>query len=202
MSRLTDTQLVILSAASQRDDRGVELPANVKGEAARKAADKLIRAGLLEEVRAAGSLPVWRRDDQNWADGASHHRARARSDRRRGRVGGCCQGDKRPPGSRPRSRNTRSRGHRLPQADFRCNAEARSEEASPGQGEDQGWLAAQGRSGSKQARVVAMLGRPEGATIAAIMRDPLAAALGPRLLRRGGAQEARPRSSVREGRRQ
>jgi hypothetical protein len=65
MSRLTDTQLVILSAASQRDDRGVELPANVKDEAARKAADKLIRAGLLEEVRAAGSLPVWRRDDRN-----------------------------------------------------------------------------------------------------------------------------------------
>ena len=63
MSRLTDTQLIILSAASQRDDRGVELPANVKGEAARKAVDKLIRAGLLEEVRADGSLPVWRRDD-------------------------------------------------------------------------------------------------------------------------------------------
>src|SRR4051794_5337155 len=36
MSKLTDMQLVILSAASQRDDRGVELPANVKGEAARK----------------------------------------------------------------------------------------------------------------------------------------------------------------------
>ena len=65
MSKLTDTQLVILSVASQRDDRGVELPANVKGEAARKAADKLIRAGLLEEVRAAGSLPVWRRDDDS-----------------------------------------------------------------------------------------------------------------------------------------
>src|SRR6201981_3217217 len=64
MARLTDTQLVILSAASQRDDRGVELPANVKGEAARKVVDKLIRAGLLEEVRAGGSLPVWRRDDE------------------------------------------------------------------------------------------------------------------------------------------
>src|SRR6266581_6846270 len=64
MSRLTDTQLIILSAASQREDRGVELPANVKDETARKAVDKLIRAGLLEEVRAAGSLPVWRRDDE------------------------------------------------------------------------------------------------------------------------------------------
>jgi hypothetical protein len=65
MSRLTDTQLVVLSAASQRDDRGVDLPANVKGEAARKVVDKLIRAGLLEEVRAAGALPVWRRDDDS-----------------------------------------------------------------------------------------------------------------------------------------
>src|SRR5262249_25574216 len=63
MSRLTDTQLDILSAASHRDDRGVELPANVKGQAARKVVDKLIRAGLLEEVGAAGSLPIWRRDD-------------------------------------------------------------------------------------------------------------------------------------------
>src|SRR5436190_1061331 len=65
MPRLTDTQLIILSAASQRDDRGVELPANVKGEAARKVVDKLIRAGLLEEVRGDDSLPVWRRDDDS-----------------------------------------------------------------------------------------------------------------------------------------
>ena len=65
MSKLTDTQLIVLSAASQRDDRGVELPANLKGEAARKVVDKLMRAGLLEEVRATGSLPIWRRDDDS-----------------------------------------------------------------------------------------------------------------------------------------
>ena len=65
MSKLTDPQLVILSAASQRDDRGVELPANFEGEAARKAVDKLIRSGLLEEVHAAGSLPIWRRHDDS-----------------------------------------------------------------------------------------------------------------------------------------
>src|SRR5262245_32318325 len=62
MSRLTDTQLVILSSASRRTDRGVDLPANVTGEPVRKAVDKLIRAGLLEEVRANGSLLAWRRD--------------------------------------------------------------------------------------------------------------------------------------------
>jgi len=40
----------------------VDLPANVTGEALRKAVDKLIRAGLLEEVRAHGSLLGWRRE--------------------------------------------------------------------------------------------------------------------------------------------
>ena len=64
MARLTDTQLVILSAASQRDDRGVELPASIKGDAARKVVAKLMRADLLEEVRAGGALPIWRRDDE------------------------------------------------------------------------------------------------------------------------------------------
>jgi hypothetical protein len=67
MSKLTDTQLIILSAASQRDDRGVELPANLKGEVARKVVNKLVRAGMLEEVRAGGTLPVWRRDDDSGA---------------------------------------------------------------------------------------------------------------------------------------
>ena len=62
MARLTDTQLVILSSASRRDDRGVDLPTNVTGEALREAVDKLIRTGLLDEVRANGSLLAWRRD--------------------------------------------------------------------------------------------------------------------------------------------
>ena len=50
MARLTDTQLVILSTGSRRNDRGVDLPTNVTGEAVRKAVDELIRTGLLEEV--------------------------------------------------------------------------------------------------------------------------------------------------------
>ena len=168
MSRLTDTQLVILSAASQRDDRGVELPANVKGEATRKAADKLIRAGLLEEVRAAGSLPVSRRDDRN---GPMALRITEQGleaiDVEDEAVATPKETSVRPALTRKRPR---SRGHRLPQADFRCNAEVGSEEASPGQGKDQAGSPHESRPGSKQARVLAMLGRAEGATIAAIMR--------------------------------
>jgi hypothetical protein len=61
--KFTDTQLVILSATSQREDRGVVLPAKLKGGAAQKLVAKLIDLGLIEEVRARGDLPVWRRDD-------------------------------------------------------------------------------------------------------------------------------------------
>ena len=67
MAELTDTQLVILSAASQREDRGVELPANVQGKAAGQVVAKLVRASLLEEIKASGSLPVWRRDNEDGA---------------------------------------------------------------------------------------------------------------------------------------
>jgi hypothetical protein len=63
--KLTDTQLVLLSAASQRQDRGIELAANLKGGAAQKLVRKLLTDGLIEEVGAIGSLPVWRRGEDN-----------------------------------------------------------------------------------------------------------------------------------------
>lgn len=58
--KLTDTQRVLLSAASQHEDRAVELPANLKGGAAQKVMAKLLAEGIVEEMRARGSLPVWR----------------------------------------------------------------------------------------------------------------------------------------------
>jgi hypothetical protein len=63
--KLTDTQLALLSAASQREDRGLEPPANLNGGAAQKLVRKLLIEGLIEEVRAVDSLPVWRRDDDS-----------------------------------------------------------------------------------------------------------------------------------------
>jgi hypothetical protein len=57
---LTDTQLVLLSAASRRDDHGIELHATLKGGAAHKVVATLLARGLIEEVRARGALPVWR----------------------------------------------------------------------------------------------------------------------------------------------
>jgi len=60
--KLTDTQLVVLSAAAQRDDRVVELSAKLIGSAAHKVVRKLLSENLLEEIPSLGSLPVWRSD--------------------------------------------------------------------------------------------------------------------------------------------
>ncbi len=63
--KLTETQLLLLSAASQRDDRALEPPPNLTGGAAQKVVAKLLTAGMVEEIRARASLPVWRRDDED-----------------------------------------------------------------------------------------------------------------------------------------
>jgi len=66
MTKLTDTQRVILSAASQRTDRlALPLPKSLKGGAAHKVINALIEKGLLKEVKANRKLgdPVWREND-------------------------------------------------------------------------------------------------------------------------------------------
>lgn len=63
MIKLTDTQRIILCAASQRDDRlALPLPKSLKGGAAQKVIKPLILRGFLEEVDANGKLgdPIWR----------------------------------------------------------------------------------------------------------------------------------------------
>lgn len=63
MPKLTDTQLVILSAAAQRQD-GAVLPLlkslKIKGRAVTKALESLRKKGLLEEQPAAPDMDAWR----------------------------------------------------------------------------------------------------------------------------------------------
>ena len=176
MSKLTDTQLVIMSSALRRSDRGVDLPANVTDETVRKAVDKLIRAGLLEEVRANGSLLAWRRDVeagpmalhitkqgleaidvQDAAVAASNETS----------VGPApTQGEVEPPA--PRAVASRKRI-------FLATQKSARKQHHRGKANSKTGSVRESRPGSKQARVLAMLCRPEGATIAVIARDPLAA---------------------------
>ena len=60
--KLTDTQLVTLSAAAQREDRCVGGSTKSEGGGGASAA-KLVAAGLVEEIKAKPGAHVWRRDD-------------------------------------------------------------------------------------------------------------------------------------------
>lgn len=62
--KLTDAQLVILSAATQREDRCLVAPKNLRGGAAQKVAAKLLAAGLVKEIKAKPEMAIWRRDDE------------------------------------------------------------------------------------------------------------------------------------------
>jgi hypothetical protein len=62
--KFNDTQLVLLSGASQRDDRCLAPPAGPKRSQAQRAVAKLLEAELVKEIRAKEGAPIWRRDEQ------------------------------------------------------------------------------------------------------------------------------------------
>ena len=61
--KLTDAQLVMMSAAAQRKDRCLSAPATIKGAALSKVGVKLTKLGLAREIEAKPGAPIWRRDD-------------------------------------------------------------------------------------------------------------------------------------------
>lgn len=71
-TKLTDTQLVLLSASAQRDTKAL-LPfpksLKAKGAALTRTIEKLLRHRLIEERNVNGKEPHWRRDDEDGALG-------------------------------------------------------------------------------------------------------------------------------------
>jgi hypothetical protein len=152
MTKLSDTQLVILTAACSRDDRRVlPLPASLKGGAANKVINSLMTKGMVAEIDAGPADPVWRtggndrRTTLRATDAAfaalnlePHEAATAADD----------------------GQETDAAGVDAAQAD-----EALAGPAAP--------ATRKVRAGTKQAQLIEMLKRPEGATI-----DEIVAAFG------------------------
>ena len=158
--KLTDTQLVILSAASKREDRAVELAANLKGGTAHKVVGKLLTDGLVEEIPASGDLPVWRRDDE--------HGPFALQITNQGL--GAIQVEDAPGAERAHATGEKHVGR------TKTPARKKVSEAKPDPKKKSPKAAAkkQGRrprTETKQATVIAMLSRGKGATIPAIMAE-------------------------------
>ncbi len=61
--KLTDAQLVMMSAAAQREDRCLTAPETMRDAAVSKVSAKLVKLGLVREIRAKAGTPVWRRDN-------------------------------------------------------------------------------------------------------------------------------------------
>ncbi len=132
--KLTDSHLVLLSAAAQHDARLMPRPDRLTGKATRSLVIRLIRAGLVEEVPVRHDQPHWNADD-----------------------------DARPVGLRITDAGLAAIG-----------LDAADEAGAPASIEDTGSRPARApRAGSKQAVVLDLLTREEGATL-----DDLMAATG------------------------
>src|SRR5471032_3101150 len=62
--KLTDLQRFVLSGAAERADGAALLPERMTEKAAQKLAATLIGKGLVRQVRAKASMPVWRRNEE------------------------------------------------------------------------------------------------------------------------------------------
>jgi uncharacterized protein DUF3489 len=157
-NKLTDPQLVLLSAAARHPEGAIELASDLKGGAAKKAVGKLLRDGLIEEIPARGALPVWRRDDDA---GPLALRITPHSLAAIGAEAGVAEREAEKP------HETGDGGDLPPKRPAR-----RLEAASRRKGKDQALQASAKPPprDSKQARVIEMLQRQRGATIAAIVK--------------------------------
>ena len=63
-AKLTDTQRAILFEASERKDRCLIAPKTLKAAATQKVATKLLKAGLVREIKAKTGMEAWRRDEE------------------------------------------------------------------------------------------------------------------------------------------
>ena len=63
-AKLTDTQRAILFEASKRKDRCLIAPKTLKAAATQKVAAKLLKAGLVREIKARSGMEIWRRDEE------------------------------------------------------------------------------------------------------------------------------------------
>src|SRR4051794_13707285 len=64
MTKFTDAQLVILSAAAQRRDRAVERSPGMPEATWTKAARQLMKRGYLEKTAATAEMPIWRSHEE------------------------------------------------------------------------------------------------------------------------------------------
>ena len=150
-TKLTDTQLVLLSAASQRDDGLLIPPETIRGPALPAALKALLKRGLIEAVGT--EQPGWPADDDARPVSGKITHAGLEA------LGIAPESDHKPASDRKANGRVSRKPNRVEPAP------ARSEQASEPVPVAPASAQAAVRSGTKQARVIELLSREHGATL-------------------------------------
>jgi hypothetical protein len=64
MMKLTDSQLILLSKAAEREDGAAVVPDQMKKAAATKVGSSLVARKQMREIRAKPAMSIWREDEE------------------------------------------------------------------------------------------------------------------------------------------
>jgi hypothetical protein len=155
--KLADVQRLMLSAAAQREDRCLIRPASLRGAQIVKMQETLLAAGYVREVKAKGSAPVWRRDNDSKSSFALKLTAAgAKAVAEAGTSFAGEQGDGQ--GNAPRATD-----------DARLPGEAVAKRETAERRSERTRLQGEPRPTSKIASVIELLSQAAGATLAALI---------------------------------
>jgi hypothetical protein len=161
MTKLTDTQLIVLSSAAQHDEGLASRPANLNVAAAMKVASSLVAKGLVREIRAKVDAPVWHEnEDGRFAlkiTKAGREGIGVDDEEQRHAASPSASVD----GSKPKKSQTKSAGKK----DAAKTPTARTKAARGKTADDADSSSAQVRAGSKQAKIIELMKRAKGATL-------------------------------------
>ena len=139
MTKLTDTQLMVLSNAAAREDGAGVVPPRMNKAAAAKVGSSLVARKLMREIRAKPGMPVWREDEEGRRVSLIITRAG------RDAIGVADDGGEAEPPAAPKSADPKPQDMERPP------------------------VSGPPRPGSKQALIVEMLSKDEGATLDALI---------------------------------
>ena len=160
MTKLSDTQLIVLSSAAKHDEGLATRPASLNPAAAMKVASSLIAKGLAREIRAKADAPVWRENDDGRFALKITKVGREAIGVEDEEAQGAASAAAAPVPSKSKKSGSKPAGKKDAQKTSATPRKGGKDKASDGESSP-----ADVRAGSKQAKIVELMKRAKGATL-------------------------------------